>query len=377
MLESSADGRLLTLDVAMKSGIAGLMEAWADIRARSSREAIAAAYGLDFGFRIEDAVAVRVTLPAHDDAATVWAWLDRQLPEACARATVVGERQLQIVLRERVGQPTKRPVYTLDAQGRVRVEAFELHVVEDCNLRCANCCNMSPFVDVRRLSVDELREQLATMASVLSTDVFKIMGGEPLLHPRIDEMIVVARESGIGAVVRLFTNGLLLKRMKESFWRALDQLTISSYASAPVPQRTLEHAYAKAVEYGFILNVKPVTSFSQVLSPRYIADVQETYDTCWLRHRCLIVRNGRFYKCTRAAYAGEFHQRIQREQPPAGLRFDDDGVALPASAATLRDYMSSGVPLASCHYCLAGNGPLERHHQLSKREVEAGVLRRA
>jgi organic radical activating enzyme len=284
---------------------------------------------------------------------------------------------LAVTLRERVGLPTKRPVYTLDATGRIRVEAFELHPVEDCNLRCANCCNMSPFVARRRMTVDELRTQLTAMAPVLIADVFKIMGGEPLLHPEIAKLIRAARESGVGRIVRVFTNGLLLKGMHDDFWSALDQLTISNYASAPVPERTLDLVRAKAVQFGFIVNIKPVTSFNEVLSVRYDADdtvVQKTYDTCWLRHRCIIVRNEHFYKCTRAAYAQDFHERVNREAPPPGFHADDDGIPLPASADQLRDYMNATTPLASCHYCFAGNGPMRQHHQLTRAQVQAGVL---
>lgn len=376
----TAQGRVLLLAVPVpEMGVAGAMSALAEARRVSSRDAMGA-LGLDFGFRVEDAIAVELMHCAGDDAATAWQWLDRTLPETAEHDTVIGPaRVLRMALLQRTGPPTARPVYALE-DGKLRVEAFELHVAEDCNLRCANCCNLSPFVDEKRSTVEELRVQLSTMAEVLRADVFKIMGGEPLLHPQIAQMIRVARESGIGRVVRVFTNGLLLKRQTDDFWSALDHLTISSYTSAPVPEATLAMVREKAVAFGFVLNVKPVASFSQVLSPRYEANAQRTqeiYDTCWLRHRCLIVRQGRFFKCTRAAYAKEFHARVDREPPPPGFSYVDDGIALAgASAETLRDYMNAPEPLASCHYCLAGQGPLEAHHQLSKQQVASGSLSR-
>lgn len=377
----SPQGRLLLLAAACgKGGVPGVMTALAEARRLSAREAMAP-LGLDFGFRVEDAIAVDLVCRRDDDAARAWEWLDRTLPDEADRDTLHDEqRALRMILLERTGPPTARPVYDLDAAGRLRVEAFELHVAEDCNLRCANCCNLSPFVEEKRLTVDELRAQLSAMAKVIRADVFKIMGGEPLQHPDIAAMLRVARESGIGKVVRLFTNGLLLKRQTDDFWSALDQMTISSYSSAPVPQATLELTRAKAIEFGFVLNVKPVASFSQVLSPRYETSakrVQEVYDTCWLRHRCLIVRAGRFYKCTRAAYAREFHSRVDRDPPPAGFNYVDDGMTLAdATPEMLRDYMNAPEPLASCHYCQAGAGPLEAHHQLTKQQVAAGLLSR-
>src|SRR4029077_1053151 len=97
-----------------------------------------------------------------------------------------------------------RALYTQGEGGRVRVEAFELHVVEHCNLRCANCCNMSPLVPERTLTVAEVADLCARMAAVLDVDVFKIMGGEPLLHPDIAGVLQAIRRSGISPRVRLF-----------------------------------------------------------------------------------------------------------------------------------------------------------------------------
>ena len=71
-------------------------------------------------------------------------------------------------------------------------------------------------------------------------------GREPLLHPDITGALHAIRRSGISGTVRLFTNGLLLHRMGDDFWEALDELTISNYASAPVKPVVLQAARDKA-----------------------------------------------------------------------------------------------------------------------------------
>lgn len=374
-----------SLIVAMQSpegmdGLAAAQTAFRAIRTASARDAMAV-HGLDFGFRIEDAVALTLECGEDADVAEAWKWLDRQLPRELSRRTVrrPGAWVIRAVLRERCGQSPRLPEYRLTPGGIISVEAFELHVVEHCNLRCANCCNLSPFVDAYILSAGQVGERLRRMARFLHADVFKIMGGEPLLHPDLPGVLREVKASGIGDVVRLFSNGLLLPAMKEDFWASLDQLTISSYSSAPVKSATLALAERKSLEYGFVLNCKPVDTFSQVLSPRYEKDqehVQAVYDACWLRHRCLIERRGRFFKCTRAAYASEFHSRVEREPPPPGFSFLEDGVDVdaPDLANRLLEYLNSPAPLASCRYCHGGSGPLETHHQLSPAQRSAGHL---
>jgi hypothetical protein len=351
------------------------------LRRASSREALRAR-GADVGFRVEDLTALAVRIP-RGEAEAARRWLGRRTPREAALYTVVGPGPvvLAAAFAGRQGRSPMRERYAIGADGRMRVEAFELHVVEHCNLRCANCCNMSPLVAEETLTALQVGDLCAQMAAVLDVDVFKIMGGEPLMHPDIAGVLRAVRASGISPKVRLFTNGLLLASMKPEFWSGLDELTISSYSSAPAKPALLALARAQAKAHGFVLNIKEVGAFSQVLSPAFRSDraeVERTFERCWLRHRCLVVRHERFFMCTRAAYAEDFLARAACEPVPPGYALDRerDGVPLAAPELPRRlvEYMNRAAPLAACHHCLGGDGALEPHHQLSKTDVAAGRL---
>jgi hypothetical protein len=363
--------------------IAAVEGAFAELREASSQTGLRTR-GIAHGYRLEDVVALAVRVPSSADAEDVRRWLARRVPGASLDIDVGGRVTLGAAFAPRMGRAPSRARYARESDGRLRVEAFELHVVEHCNLRCANCCNMSPLVAERTMSVAETEAMCRRMAEVLVTDVFKIMGGEPLMHPDITGVIHAIRRVGISDRVRLFTNGLLLPAMKQPFWEALDELTISNYSSAPVKPAILELSKRRAREFGFVLNIKNVSEFSQVLSPRYQSDdgrVQDTFARCWLRHRCLIVRDRRFYMCTRAAYAEDFLARSAHEPLPAGVVLDrsEDGVHIdaPDLPERLEAYMNRERPLGACRYCFGGDGATEPHVQLSRREVAEGVLSRA
>jgi len=187
----------------------------------------------------------------------------------------------------------------------------------------------------------------------------------------------------VADVVRLFTNGLLLSKMNDDFWRELDHLTVSSYSSAPVRPDHMQRIEQKAREFDVVLNVKPVEHFSQVMYDARrddLAAVQKTWDACWLRHRCLVARDGRFYICTRAAYLEDLHARVSLTDPfpdPAERRAADS-VALddPQLADRLLALLNRQEPLNSCRFCLGGDGPRERHTQLTRDDVRTGRLRR-
>lgn len=347
----------------------------------ASSQAELAAHAVEGPYRVEDILTV-VATAAGDELGVAERWLRRRLARDTAVTVEAGElASVAAVFARRGTRPTsQRQVYTR-TDGRVRVEAFELHVVEHCNLRCTACCNMSPYLPEKTLSVAQVEAMCRTMAQHLEVDVFKIMGGEPLLHPQITEVIRAIRGTGISRIVRLFTNGLLLHSMGEEFWAALDELTISNYASAPVKPALLAEIQAKARAHDVVLNVKPVAAFSEVMNDARIdgeAELRQVYESCWLRHRCMVVRNEKFYMCTRAAYAGEFHARLLHGAHPDDLAAAlGDGVPLdtPDLGAALLEYLNREEPLVSCRFCHGGAGPLAPHSQLSKDDVRAGRLR--
>ncbi len=361
-------------DVALERLLAALRHA--------SSHAELTARGVDGPFRVEDLLALTATVPAAE-LGPAERWLRRRLARDTAVAVEPGEGSRVVASFARRGaRPTSQRARYERVGGRIRVEAFELHVVEHCNLRCTACCNMSPYLAEHTLSVDAIAAMCQTMAAELDVDVFKIMGGEPLLHPQIAAVLRAVRASGISQTVRLFTNGLLLHTMTDEFWAALDELTISNYTSAPVKPELLAAAQAKARAFDVVLNVKPVTEFSEVMRGEREADpaqLQRTYEGCWLRHRCLVVRRGKFYMCTRAAYADEFHRDLLHGAHPddraAALAGDGVPLSTPELGEALLAYLNRSQPLNSCHFCHGGAGPLAAHTQLAKADVRAGRLR--
>ena len=362
-------------------GLEGIVARLRAISALGSLERL----GIGHGFRVEDIVAMRVVVRDEADRAAAERWLQRRSPRECALQIEAaapaggGPVAIEAVFARRGEVATSQRKEYSRIDGRIRVEAFELHVVEHCNLRCAHCCNMSPYVADKMLSLAEIEAQCRTMARVLDVDVFKIMGGEPLLHPEITAILGVLRQTGISETIRLFTNGLLLHRMTDDFWRALDHLTISSYSSAPVKPEHLRLVEDKAREFDVVLNVKPVDRFSEVMaSERRLDDAatQAVYEACWLRHRCMVVRGGVFYKCTRAAYQKDFRERldVKGRELDAVPEPGDDGIALDAMdfEDRLLTYLNADRALAACRYCQGSSGPLVGHVQLSRRDVREG-----
>lgn len=241
--------------------------------------------------------------------------------------------------------------------GRIQTWALEAHIVDHCNLRCVHCCTLSPQLAPRVVEPSSLARDLTALAPVLAPQAFKLTGGEPLLHPHITECLQVARESAIAPVLQVTTNGFLAPRMPDEFWRALDRICVSLYPSAPLPDATLGLILQRCETFDVELRLKPAPRFQRMDALTPHADATEVFRDCWLRHRCHMVRDGRFYLCTRPPHLADVHGRPQ---------LADEGVELRGEQLQRRllEYLTAETPLESCRFCTGSTGELEEHRQL-------------
>jgi len=103
---------------------------------------------------------------------------------------------------------------------------FLVHIIpiRRCNLACTYCNefdDFSPPVDLQ-----EMKKRLDILAD-MGTSIITISGGEPLLHPELDEIIRHIRKRGM--IAGMITNGFLLtkERIEQLNRAGLEHLQIS------------------------------------------------------------------------------------------------------------------------------------------------------
>src|SRR5947209_1435063 len=100
------------------------------------------------------------------------------------------------------------------------------HIIPNrrCNLACTYCNEYDDFSKPVPLPV--MKKRLDELAA-LGTTIITFSGGEPLLHPDLDELIAYVRERGI--IAALITNGYLLtpQRVQQLNDAGLDHMQIS------------------------------------------------------------------------------------------------------------------------------------------------------
>ena len=244
--------------------------------------------------------------------------------------------------------------------GRILTWSLEAHVTDHCNLRCAHCCTLSPSLAPGWVRPSDLLADLTLASAALRPNVFKLTGGEPLLHPDLLGCLDAARASGISDTISVTTNGHLLGRAPTAFWERIDRLTLSRYASAPLSPRALATIEDRCARHDVLLTVKDVTRFQRMTPTSPHSDpavVQSVYDSCWLKARCHMIRDGRLFPCTRPPH-------IEAALGDPGLA-EGDGVQLEGRglAERLLRHLTSPEPLESCRHCLGATGELIAHAQ--------------
>ncbi len=93
-----------------------------------------------------------------------------------------------------------------------------------CNLSCTYCNEFDDFS--KPVPLPTMYERIDKLGS-LGTSIITISGGEPLLHPELDE--ILRRIAGSGAMAGIITNGYLLveERIKRLNAAGLDHMQIS------------------------------------------------------------------------------------------------------------------------------------------------------
>ena len=132
--------------------------------------------------------------------------------------------------------PVRRQLVTLKRrvrEARALAQAFrsasrpvvaQIVPTRRCNLACTYCNEFDRISDP--VPLDEMRARIDKLAD-LGTTIITLSGGEPLLHPNVDEIIRHIRSRG--AVATLITNGYLLSAAMIDRLNAagLDSLQIS------------------------------------------------------------------------------------------------------------------------------------------------------
>lgn len=231
---------------------------------------------------------------------------------------------------------------------------LETNVTLACQLKCVGCNHFTIIrKSAERADPDQIGRDLTALGKVARTAIWAALGGEPLLHPQLVEILDTVRATGVADMIEVWSNGLLLRKQGPRFWQSFDKLVVSVYPDK-LTDEDLLYIYRTAKEHGRQIEFKDARGdgyFRTLLYERLAteAEARAIYQGCWYRTYCHVVDWGYFYRCCTSPFV-----------PPLilGLPKGTDGIPLEGlTEERLAAYLHQEQPPASCYRCAGHNGP--------------------
>lgn len=116
----------------------------------------------------------------------------------------------------------RKLVHAADTWLRHKREPLRLEFVltDHCNLNCKGCTHYSPLAPKEFADLDVLSESMRHLGQVAGDKIGRayLIGGEPLLYPRLAEAMEALRRAFPKTRLYIFTNGIALPKMPAQFW---------------------------------------------------------------------------------------------------------------------------------------------------------------
>lgn len=239
-----------------------------------------------------------------------------------------------------------------------------MHVTEICNLNCKACFHMIPISDSPvHYYIEYIDWQVNLLKKYSSlVESFNIMGGEPTLHPDIISILYIVRHAFPNKIVRLCTNGTNLKIFEEdSFLNALKfndiAVKITEYPYSMYAEKNYESIYRILDERG-IKHENASTlkdNYKFLIQPFHkdiINDISQP-SKCKTFYYCVMLKDGKLYKCHLAAYISSLHNRFP---DTSWIEDDESYIDLSDSTITSKDILDRLGRLSKiCKHCVELN----------------------
>ncbi len=230
---------------------------------------------------------------------------------------------------------------------------LEFHIADHCNLNCADCEHYSGLVekpvfpDFDKFASDI--KQLKKFYDEIS--IIRILGGEPLLNPEINDYIKLVHEVYPDSVIHVVTNGLLLKSMPDSFYNTLREcdgkagIWVSFYPVMHDHMDDLkEFLDLQKVSYGVSEEMKIFRKQQKLIG----SDDEETirkFSACFQKN-CVNLYDGKLAACFLPFTTKYFNSYFNKSLPEDGaIDLYEEGL----TTEMLQRRLSQ--PFERCRYC--------------------------
>lgn len=265
--------------------------------------------------------------------------------------------------------PIERQLLNIAPHPQLQIET---HLVEHCNLNCRMCTHFSPLAHPHYASIEIFSRDMQRLKDLFSNCVSYIMllGGEPLLHPQLTEFLDTARMFFPSTKVILYTNGLMIPKLKDAFWESCRKnniiITLTRYPVA-IDYNLINHLLDEHdLTYSYCNTPgreKKLSHYPLDLSGKQ--DPRKSFLKCDMANRCIFLREGRLYTCPLIPNIHHFNEFFQQELQVSPSDFID--IYKAKSATEIMHFLAT--PTSFCRYCDVPKRTILHDWNYSKKDI--------
>lgn len=230
---------------------------------------------------------------------------------------------------------------------------FDVEITEHCNLNCKGCDSLAPLADEEYLNIEECEKDLSRLSEISGGKVehINILGGEPLMHPHVEEFLGLTRNYfPIGKIV-IVTNGILLKSMKQKFWKICKEneivLGVTRYPLQLDYDWIKNKAEKESVEFQWFGDDRKERWVHTKMDLSGQMNCKESFLHCWNANNCTVIEHGKLYPCPRAAKIRHFNKAFK-----TNMQVSEKDYLLIENIKSLDEIMLFlANPIPFCRFC--------------------------
>jgi organic radical activating enzyme len=265
-------------------------------------------------------------------------------------------------------------------------------ITSGCNLSCDDCDRFSNFNLPYTESLEEAEKNFEAWGKAIEVDTLTITGGEPLMHPHLNELIALARKYIKCNLISIITNGSLLHKprnqriMETLLENQPSHMLVSIHFSQGKERDTIIRNIKKYLIKDFewkkqsrkvlkYQNVElkiddftdaqsywiPYNRFENgVIKPHIDNNAQRSIERCGAQYTSAIFKN-RLYKCPRTAVLRDFLEKYELSNDPDWYKYYTyKGCKSDETKKILQLKDLKGLPEYLCEMCPASGSGLSQ-----------------
>lgn len=249
---------------------------------------------------------------------------------------------------------------------------IEVNINKDCNLKCKGCDHFAPIAEADTLELDVFERDMKRLADVMAGHIHRIilLGGEPLLNKNLLEYVKIARKHMPRVEIFIATNGTLIGKMGEEFWRVLRSATVGLMVTKYPVKIDYDGLKKIAENKGIVWEYTGSSESGRTLwhFPLDLSgsqDAMESFIHCANANACHTLERGSLYTCSIAPNIQAFNNFYGKNVPLT----EEDGIDIykAQSAEEILEFLAK--PINFCRYCNVKGRTYDHPWEVSKKDI--------